>query len=40
MNIDNEGRNQQNLSFIKKILTKFDHIKESKSRITYLPIKK
>lgn len=40
MNIDNEGRNQQNLSFIKKILTKFDHIKESKSRIIYLPIKK
>ena len=40
MYIDNGGRNQQNLSFIKKLLTKFDRLKESTSQTTYLPTKK
>jgi hypothetical protein len=40
MNVDNHGREQQNLSFVKKLLSKFDHLKESTSQITYLPTKK
>ena len=40
MYIDNLGRNQPNLPFIKKLLTKFDHLKELTSKITYLPPKK
>ena len=40
MCFDNKGRNQQNLSFFKKILRKFDYLQESKSQITYLPTEK
>ena len=40
MYIDNGGRNQPNLSPFKKILTKFDRLKESTSQTTYLPTKK
>ena len=40
MYIDNGGRNQPNLSPLKKLLTKFDRLKESTSQTTYLPTKK
>ena len=40
MYIDNRARKQQNISFIKKILTILDHIKESKAQITNLTTKK
>ena len=38
--IDNHGSSQQKLSFIKKLLLKVDHLKESTSKTTYLPTKK
>ena len=40
MYIDNGGRNQPDLTPLKKILTKFDRLKESTSQTTYLPTKK
>ncbi len=40
MYIDNGGRNQPDLTPLKKILTKFDRLKESASQTTYLPTKK
>ena len=40
MYIDNVGRNQPDLTPLKKILTKFDRLKESTSQTTYLPTKK
>ena len=40
MYTDNRGKNLQNLSFIKKILAKLDHIKESQAQITNLSTKK
>ena len=40
MYIDNGGRNQPNLPFIKKLFTKFDRLKESTSQTNYLPTKK
>ena len=40
MYIDNGGRNQPDLTPLKKILTKFDRLKESTSQTTYLTTKK
>ena len=40
MYIDNGGRNQPDLTPLKKILTKFDRLKESASQTTYLTTKK
>ena len=40
MYIDNGGRNQPNLPPLKKILAKFDRLKESTSQTTYLSPKK